>query len=118
MVLQLIFTGWLQALEWLKPLLCLPFLSTHSTVRAADALQTALKTDPVPQKSLKAEEDSQGSQNTMFCCIRHESPTFISFCCLYTSCFPHTTCLYLLLLNGKASVADEQLRASLFPLIL
>ena len=79
MVLQLILTEWLQTPEWLKPVLYLSFLDTYSTIRAADALQTALKTDPVPQKSLKAAEDSQGSQNIMYCCTGHESLAFI-FC--------------------------------------
>lgn len=79
MVLHLIFTEWLQTPEWLKPVLYLSFVDTSSTVRAADALRTALKTDPVPQKSLKAAENSQGSQNIMYCSIEHESPTFV-FC--------------------------------------
>lgn len=79
MVLHLIFTEWLQTPEWLQPVLYLSFRNTYSTVGAADALQTALKTDPVPQKSLKAAEDSQGSQNIMYRRTGHKSPAFI-FC--------------------------------------
>lgn len=50
MVLQLIFTEWLLTLEWLEPVLCLSFLNLYSTISAAEALQIALKADPVPPK--------------------------------------------------------------------
>lgn len=73
MVLQLIFTDGLQTPEWLKRVLYLSILDPYSTVRAADALQTALKTDPVPQRSLKNSEDGQDSQNIMYHHTGHES---------------------------------------------
>lgn len=46
-----------------------PSSMLHSTVRAADALQTALKTDPAPREGLKAAEGRQGSQNIVYLCI-------------------------------------------------
>jgi len=78
-VLHLVFTEWLQTSEWLKPVLYLSFLDTYSTVRAADALQTDLRADPVPWKSLKAAEDCQGSQNIVYHRAGHESPAFIFY---------------------------------------
>lgn len=79
MVLQLIFTDGLQTLEWLQPVLYLSILDPYSAVRVADALQTALKTDALPQRSLKTSEDSQGSQNIVYLHTGYESPAFV-FC--------------------------------------
>lgn len=76
-VLQLIFTDGLQTLKWLQPVLYLSILDPCSAVRVADALQTALKTDPLPQRSLKTSEDSQGSQNIVYLHTGYESPAFV-----------------------------------------